>query len=247
MRLEDYIKVIRKRWWIIGLVALVAAVSAYGFSKLQPTLFRSTARYVVLVNRADSGANLFFTNLVNPWILQVNNPDMMQDISNQLQLDLPGTALMELVRFQAQPDQNLIVIEADYGDPGTAQQLATVAGQRLNGVVVEANRLFTSEDRVTLSPAGSASAPYLSQPRTRINVLAGAILGLVLGTLLAFVLEYLDDTLKTAGDVERFTDLVTIGAIPGGAAQGGRARPRWRAAPSAGIVASSQQRTPHDK
>jgi capsular polysaccharide biosynthesis protein len=52
------------------------------------------------------------------------------------------------------------------------------------------------------------------KPNTRINVLAGAILGLILGTLLAFVLEYLDDTLKSSADVERFTGLTTLGAIP---------------------------------
>jgi capsular polysaccharide biosynthesis protein len=44
--------------------------------------------------------------------------------------------------------------------------------------------------------------------------MAGAILGLVLGVLLAFVLEYLDDTLKSSGDVERFTGLTTLGVIP---------------------------------
>jgi uncharacterized membrane protein len=36
----------------------------------------------------------------------------------------------------------------------------------------------------------------------------------VVGALLAFVLEYLDDTLKTSEDVERFTGLTLIGSIP---------------------------------
>jgi capsular polysaccharide biosynthesis protein len=45
-------------------------------------------------------------------------------------------------------------------------------------------------------------------------MMAGAILGLVIGVLLAFVLEYLDDTLKNSADVERFVGLTTLGAIP---------------------------------
>ena len=37
---------------------------------------------------------------------------------------------------------------------------------------------------------------------------------MVIGLLLAFLLEYLDDTLKTADDVERFASLSVLGAIP---------------------------------
>ena len=38
MELRDYLKILRKRWWIIALVALIAVASAYVFSKTQPTI-----------------------------------------------------------------------------------------------------------------------------------------------------------------------------------------------------------------
>ena len=81
----------------------------------------------------------------------------------------------------------------------------------------------------------------LAKPQTKINVLAGGILGGILGLLLIFVLEYLDDTLKTAEDVERFAGLATIGVIPSGAATGARRR---RPAAASGIVAG---KTPPDE
>ena len=40
------------------------------------------------------------------------------------------------------------------------------------------------------------------------------VLASVLGVLLAFVLDFLDDTLKSSADVERFVGLTTLGAIP---------------------------------
>ena len=40
------------------------------------------------------------------------------------------------------------------------------------------------------------------------------MLGLILGLLLAFALEALDDSLKSPADVERFVGLTTLGAIP---------------------------------
>lgn len=79
---------------------------------------------------------------------------------------------------------------------------------------------------------------YKAKPNTKINMLAGALLGLVLGVLLAFVLEYLDDTVRNAADVERYTGLPTIGAIPGGSGGVGR-RSRFRPATAVGFIAAA--------
>lgn len=243
MRLEDYVRVLWKRWWIVGLIALTAAVAAYVFSKLQDPEYRSQARYSVLINRLDSGVNIFADKTLNNYRNLVYNKDQMQSVNDQLGLDRTGEALMEYVRVQPQPDQLLMVIEVDWRDPEIAQRIAAAVGERLNASVVEANRNLQGEDRVSLRLIESPQVGYLAKPTTRINVLAGAILGLILGVLLAFVLEYLDDTLKTAADVERYTELITIGAIPSGAAQSGRMRPRLRAAPTSGIIAQPAQRS----
>lgn len=243
MQLQDYIRVIQKRWWAIILVVATAAVAAYGFSKLQTPLYRSQVRYVVLFNRVDTGGNSFADKLLSSYVNLIYNKDQMQYIAQQLKLDVTGAALMENVRLQPQPNELMILIEADYTDPESSQRIASAIGQQLNARVVEANRNYQGEDRVSLQLAESAQVGYLSKPRTRINVLAGGILGLVLGVLLAFVLEFLDNTLKTAADVERFTQLVTVGSIPSGAAVGGRGRPRLRAAPTSGLIAQSSQRS----
>ena len=42
MQLQDYARVLLKRGWIIILLAILAAGSAYVFSKLQTPIYRST-------------------------------------------------------------------------------------------------------------------------------------------------------------------------------------------------------------
>lgn len=51
-------------------------------------------------------------------------------------------------------------------------------------------------------------------PNTRMNVMVAAALGLMLGLILAFILDSMDDTLRTTEDVESFSGLLSIGAIP---------------------------------
>ena len=50
-------------------------------------------------------------------------------------------------------------------------------------------------------------------PNTRMNVLMASALGFVLAIAGAFLIEYLDDTIKTPEDIMRATDLPMLGAI----------------------------------
>ena len=59
MELREYWRALTKRWWLIFLVALAAAGSAYAFSKLQEPVFRSSAKLYVMPARPDYGNALF--------------------------------------------------------------------------------------------------------------------------------------------------------------------------------------------
>lgn len=235
MRLQDYLNVILKRWWLIGLVGVSAAVTAYAISKLQRPVYRAQATYVATINRADSGAGFFIAETLNSFISLVHNPDTFAGISQDLQLDISAEQLLGNVRMQAQPDARKIVIEADSPSTADPRRIIDKVGEVLLANVAEANRLAEGQDRINVRRFNPGPV-YKAKPQTKINTLAGGVLGLILGTLLAFILEFLDDTLKTASDVERFAGLTTIGAIPSGAAQGAPGRARLRPASASGIV-----------
>ncbi len=56
--------------------------------------------------------------------------------------------------------------------------------------------------------------PNPSSPKIVVNVLIALLLGGLLGIGGAFLVDYLDDSIKSADDVERATGLATLGAIP---------------------------------
>lgn len=215
MKLQDYLSVLRKRWWVIALTACVAAVAAYGVSKIQPRIYRSQAVYLFIANAADNGLNITLRDTMNSYKESVQQPDVLEQVAQQLQIDLSGERLLEDVDMQTLPDEQKLIIQVDNRIPDQAQRIADAVGRRVEEEVNRRNALFEGTSRIYVQPIQKARLPTApASPNTRINVLAGFVLGLILGLLLAFVLEFLDDTIKTSADVERFVGLTMLGAIP---------------------------------
>ncbi|WP_322494848.1 YveK family protein [Chloroflexus sp.] len=213
MEIRDYVNVLFKRWWVIALTVIAAVVSAYAISKLLPQTFRSQAVYLALANQADNGLNIVLRNSMNSYRELVMQPSVLDQISQQIGLDISGERLMRDVNIQPRPDEQKIVIEVDLPRLDQSQALADAVGERIVAEVNRINATLEGTARINVTRIQPARLVEI-RPNTRINMLAGAILGLVVGVLLAFVLEYLDDTLKTPEDVERFVGLPTLGAIP---------------------------------
>jgi capsular polysaccharide biosynthesis protein len=213
MQIRDYVNVLWKRWWVVALTVLAAAVAAYGVSKMLPRTFRAQTVYLVLANRADNGLNITLRNTMNSYRELVLQPDALEDVSQQLQLDVSGAQLLQDVYVQPRPDEQKIEIQVDHRFLDQAMLIAGAVGQRLESEVIQLNASLEGTDRINVRRIQQPRLIAI-QPNTRMNVLAGAILGLVLGVLLSFVLEYLDDTLKNSADVERLVGLTTLGAIP---------------------------------
>ncbi len=76
-----------------------------------------------------------------------------------------------------------------------------------------AKSIDLGETTVTvISEASIPSKPI--KPNKKLNMAIAAVLGLMVFTLLAFVLEYLDNTIKTPEDISRHLELPVLGVIP---------------------------------
>lgn len=213
MVVREYIQVVLRRWWLIGLIALIAAAAAYGVSKLQTPLFRARATYDVITSRWDQGLINQLPNVMNNWSGQLTD-ERLQQISDDLQLDRSPDYLRKYIAIQPQPANLLLIVDVEYPDAQTSITIADAIGETLKREIADLNNLRLSTDAINIRVQQPAKYLELASPKTKINVLAGGMLGLVIGILVAFGLEYLDDTLKTSADIERWTGLATLGAIP---------------------------------
>ncbi len=218
MHLSDYIAILRRRWWVIALTIAIAVISSYAFTKWQASVapvYRSEANYLVEPNRYDNGLLIVLRDRMNNFKSAALAPIQLEKISADLKLDRSADWLLDKrVAIQARPEEQLMVIQVDYPDPEVAPRLANAIGDNLVALVNARNNSIEGTDRINIRVNQPARPAYLQWPRARVIVPAAALLGLILGLLLAFIIDALDDTLKSPADVERLVGLPILGAIP---------------------------------
>jgi capsular polysaccharide biosynthesis protein len=121
-----------------------------------------------------------------------------------------------------------ITIQAESHDPEEARLMA----QTLADVFVEERRQWNSEqdksDRIYVEKVDDIRDVPLASPKTKINMLAGAVFGAIAGGVIVFFLEWLQsDILRTAADAEKAVGVAVLGAIPTTTDSGAGEKSRW--------------------
>lgn len=216
MQLQDYARVLLKRGWIIVLLAVIAAVSAFGFSKLQTPIYRSTVTLSTVPTRpSDYGQTLAIKNLLRLYVQQLQSPSITQQVIDKLQLDVTPAKFVSQVNLSANEADLTIQIEARHPFPATAAQMAQTLAEIFVSVHNQENLQIDQRDRILVNILANATSPEIFFPKTSINTLAGAILGALIGVLIVFVIEWLEsDIVRTAEDIERYIGVTVLGAIP---------------------------------
>lgn len=211
MNLIDYVRLIMRRGWIIVLAVLLTAGAAWVFSQSQTRIYRATQQILVKPGRPDNGLTITMRSLMSSYVVRLNVEDRAQEVINALQLDMVPGAL----EANATADLNnfTVNIDVDMTDPATAERVAALYGQNFIQWRNQENAPQRNEDRITAELLGKPRSGLL-RPNTAVNVAAGALLGVIVGGVVVFVLEWLEaNIMRRREDVERL-GLPVIGLLP---------------------------------
>ena len=214
MPLGEYFRILRRRGWIIVLLACLTAASALVFSTVQNPVYRATVNVLVQPARTDFGLAQSAKLLLDSYVAFLDTDNSAAAIIQDLQLDMLPETLRADVSIAAEAQRFLITIQVDNENGDAANDIARKWAELLVQWRNDENQKQRREDRVT---ALLLDAPryVLDHPRRGLNTAAGSVLGILLGGLLIFFLEYWDaGILRTRADVERQLNLAVLGAIP---------------------------------
>jgi capsular polysaccharide biosynthesis protein len=215
MEFKDYLSILLKRGWIILLVAVITASSAFVFSKLQTVTYRSSIWLNVWPGRPDWGLQQTIKGLLRNYSGQIKSRDAAEEVISRQQLDMTVESLLDEMTVSPIESDFLLQIDVDDIDPQRAQVIAQSAAE----VFVEKIRVQMLDqdkaDRVDVNIRDDATPATVFWPKTKLLTLAGGLFGLVAGALVVLGLEWLaKDIIRQGRDVERYTGLTVLGSIP---------------------------------
>jgi capsular polysaccharide biosynthesis protein len=214
LELSDYFRILRRRGWIIVVLVVITAASAYVFSKLQTPVYRASVNVSINPARADLGLTQSAKWLLRNYVAIVHSEKWAEDVIDRLNIDLTPGQLKGNVTVASDDSRFLIQIDVNDYDPGQATRVADAWAQKLVEWRQQENAQQLKQDQVHAYQIDAATWGLFS-PKTKVNTAAGAILGLLLAGVIIFFLEWVESGIvRSATDVERYLGLTVLGTVP---------------------------------
>ena len=215
--LKELFDTLKKRLTLIISITLIAMIASAVISYFVITpQYKSSTQ--ILVNQQDQesvslyGTNAVQTNiqLIGTYSGIIKSAAILNNVKEDLNLDMSVSELNSKITVENDQGSLLMTLSVTDKDPKLALDIANKTAE----VFEKEIKNMMSVDNVKVLPLAEDQenqAPI--SPNPPLNIVIAAVVGLMIGVGLSFLLEYLDNTLKTEQDIEKLLELPVLGAI----------------------------------
>ena len=174
MEMKHYLEIFNRRKWIVIITAavtlIVIAVATFLMAPIYST--STTIRIAQIQDQSVSYFDLNYTQrLINTYVELVQSRPFLSEVIERLQLRADPGALAGVIKAEAIPDTELLVITAESPDPATAMLITNTLGQLL---VEEGAKFYSGQGksaREILLDQLTTLEETLSEDRNRLQTL----------------------------------------------------------------------------
>ena len=148
--------------------------------------------------------------LINTYSVIIKSPTILDEVSEKLSLDMSTGALNEKITVSNAQNSQVVSIEVQDPDPALAVKIANTTASVFEK---EISNIMNVDNVSVLSEANFEGTPSPVNPKPVLNMAIALVVGLMIGVGLAFLLEYLDNTIKNEDDIEKILGLPVLGTI----------------------------------
>lgn len=213
--LRELMSTLRKRMSLIILITLTAILVSGGVSFFLLTpVYESSTQLLVNQSKSDQSAynnpGEIQTNLqlINTYKEIIKSPVILDKVAPEF--DMKTSGLIPKLTVSNQNDSQVVSLSVQDTDPAKAAAIANktaeVFQKDISGIM--------NVDNVTIltkAEVGEKQSPI--KPKPLLNIAIAAVVGLMIGVGISFLLEFLDNTLKTEQDIENALGVPVLGSI----------------------------------
>jgi succinoglycan biosynthesis transport protein ExoP len=255
--LHAYLGVLRRQWWLTALVALVAVLAGAIYTLAATPQYGASMKVVVGQGRALFGADV--SGAVQPFTQTMTDLLQSDVVARQTiqrrHLTITPEQLLNRLSVTSNPDTSVLKLTYRDTDPKRAvATLGTVGDVFTN--LVDARQGTSPQDAATTTTPNRTSAtepvtatvfdpahalPGKVSPHTKRTLVLSLLLGLIAGTLLAFLRDALSGRLRNQQEAHQAFDAEVLSALPPGVLGTKPSQVPFLPAPLSGQVAESVQ------
>ncbi len=218
LELHDIFRIIIKKFWLILLIA--AITFALGFSY---TYYLVTPQYeavtTLYVGRNISGSVdaesalyqelLIGEKLVNDYRELVKSRQVADLVISKLNTqELASEDFIDIVEVSSKTNTRVIEISATYENAAIAMDIANKTAEVFGDRAIA---IMNVENIQVIDTAVMPKGPVV--PNKMMNLTISLLLGIVIGVSLVFLIEVLDNKIRTTEDVEKILGLPVLGTV----------------------------------
>lgn len=211
MELAGYLAAARRWWWTLLVATWVAALAGYVVaSQIAPTYEARTKLLVGPIN-TDIDTLRAAGQLVQTYAELVTSQPLLESTIAELGLDESAGGLRAGIRATADDVSRFLTIRVQDEDPAQAAAIADTLANEL----IQLTGGGTSRPEGQLQVTEFAEPPETPvAPQISILVILAAAAGFVGALILALLVEYLTNAVRSEDDLARVTDLAVLGTAP---------------------------------
>ncbi|MFA2810289.1 YveK family protein [Bacillus mycoides] len=214
--LKELFYILKKRLAMILVIAFGAAIVSAIISFFFMTPIYQSSTQILVNQKKQEGAMIqageIQTNiqLTNTYKVIIKSPVVLDQVNEKLNLNMTAQALTEKINVANEKDSQVISVTAEDKDPKLARDIANATADVFKGEVA---KIMNVDNVTVLSKAEVAENQSPIKPSPMLNVAIAFVVGLMASVGLAFLLEYLDNTVKKEEDVESLLGLPVLGIV----------------------------------
>lgn len=214
--LIEIFQTLKKRIWLIISITGVAAVlsAIISFFVLTPIYQSSTQ---ILVNQSHNEQALYNVNdirtnieLINTYNVIIKSPAILDKVIEELEMDRSFDQLNSQINVASQNDSQVVSITVQDPNPTLAAEIANTTATVFQREIV---KIMNVNNVSILAKAVVGENPSPIKPQPLLNIAIAIVVGLMIGVGLSFLLEYLDNTIKSEQDIGRILDIPVLGTV----------------------------------
>lgn len=217
INLHDLLTTIRKHWFLVFSLTVIASVTAAFISYFVVTPIYQ-AETQLLVNQKSTNIEQYQwiqnneadLRLINTYNVIITSPIILTKVIEELKLEHTPNSLAEQITVTSANNSqvvNLVVIDKE------ASLAVKISNTLAEVFQKEIPTLMNVDNIKILSEAKLLENPTPVKPNKLLNITSAAIIGLMLGVMVAFLRDFFDRRFKTEQEIEDILGLPIIGLV----------------------------------